>query len=72
MCSFIAERSGIINDYDKDHIVMRTATHEMGHSVGISSHCSDNTCAMFGGINNYNRHGHFCNNCRGTILIHNN
>ena len=60
------------NDYTRAHVVMRTANHEMGHSVGISPHCSDTTCAMYGGINNYNRHGHFCNTCRAKILIHNN
>ena len=67
-----ADVNSIVNDYTKAHVVMRTVNHEMGHSVGISPHCWDTTCAMYGGINNYNRHGHFCNTCRGKILIHNN
>jgi hypothetical protein len=72
----VAKVSDIINDYTKAHVVMRTVNHEMGHSTGISGpfngHCSDITCAMFRGIPNYNRHGHFCNGCRAMIRIHNN
>ncbi|MHC4648594.1 MAG: hypothetical protein ACYTBJ_24320, partial [Planctomycetota bacterium] len=72
----VAKVSDIINDYSKTHVVMRTCNHEMGHSVGITypitGHCADITCAMYGGIPNYNRHGHFCNGCRGKIRIHNN
>ncbi len=69
--------SGIINDYTKAHVVMRTSTHEMGHSVGIAypdhgGHCEDSTCVMYYLVNHYNRHGHFCNDCRGKIRIHNN
>jgi hypothetical protein len=64
--------SDIINDYSRAHVVMRTCNHEMGHSVGKSGHCGDITCAMYGGIPNYNRHGHFCNGCRSVIRIHNN
>ena len=63
---------GITNDYTRAHVVMRTSNHEMGHSVGKSGHCIDITCAMYGGIPNYNRHGHFCNVCRSVIRIHNN
>ncbi len=73
---FAASVGTITNDYTKDHVVMRTANHEMGHSVGINGsfggHCNDSTCCMYHSSPNYERHGHFCNNCRAMIYIHNN
>ena len=74
----VAQVSDILptNEYDKPHVVMHTVTHEMGHSVGITypirgGHCADPTCAMYYLVPNYNRHGHFCNDCRSRIYIHN-
>jgi hypothetical protein len=72
----VAAVNDIVTEYSRAHVVMRTATHEMGHSVGISGpysgHCSDSTCLMYMVVPNYDRHGHFCDSCRGMIYIHNN
>lgn len=62
-------------EYTKAEVVRDTITHEMGHAVGIvgqfNGHCDDPTCLMYRYSNNWSRDGHFCNDCRGMILIHN-
>ncbi len=64
------------DEYTKAQAVRHTITHEMGHAVGIDgpfdSHCDDDTCVMYRFSNNWKRDGHFCNDCRGMVLIHNN
>jgi len=59
----------------KAQVVQHTITHEMGHGVGINGpfggHCDDNTCLNAQSPENWRRDGHFCNDCRAMILIHN-
>jgi len=63
------------DEYTKAQVVHHVTTHEMGHAVGINGpyagHCNDSTCLMYRWTNNWSRDGHFCNDCRGMILIHN-
>jgi hypothetical protein len=64
------------DEYSKEQVVRHTATHEIGHAVGIrgmiDGHCDDQTCLMYRIPNNWKRDGHFCNDCRSRIKIHNN
>ncbi|MEI6149713.1 MAG: hypothetical protein WCS01_11485, partial [bacterium] len=64
------------DEYTKAQVLLHSITHEMGHATGINGafggHCNDSTCLMYQYSNNWKRDGHFCNDCRGMILIHNN
>ena len=64
------------DEYTKEQVVRHTITHEMGHACGINgpwaSHCNDPTCLMYQFSNNWKRDGHFCNDCRDQLRIHNN
>jgi len=64
------------DEADEDQVVRHVATHEMGHAVGINGpyngHCDDDTCVMYRYANNWKRDGHFCEDCRAMIRIHNN
>ncbi|MGD8500282.1 MAG: hypothetical protein PVJ86_06525 [Phycisphaerales bacterium] len=65
------------DEYTKAQVVRHTVTHEMGHATGISGpypggHCNESTCLMYQYSNNWNRDGHFCDDCRGMIRVHNN
>ncbi len=65
------------DEYTKAEVVRHTITHEMGHAVGITypqhdGHCEDETCVMYYLSPNWQRDGHFCDDCRAKILIHNN
>jgi tetratricopeptide (TPR) repeat protein len=60
------------NDQDRSE-----AYYLMGHATGITypfnnGHCNDSTCLMHKTSNNWKRDGHFCNDCRAKIEIHNN
>jgi len=66
------------DEYTKAQVVRHTITHEMGHAVGCCSfypgqdyHCNEPTCVMYKASINWSRDGHFCNECKGTIYIHN-
>jgi hypothetical protein len=60
------------NEYAKNIVIRHLITHEIGHGVGIGPHCNDATCVMYQWTMGWHRDGHFCNVCRGRILIHNN
>jgi hypothetical protein len=64
------------DEYTKAQVVQQAVTHEMGHAVGINGsyggHCDDDTCLMYRISINWSRDGHFCNDCKAMILIHNN
>ena len=66
-----AEEAPVSGDYSIEHVVQHIATHEMGHAVGVASHCGNGNCVMHEDNLNWDRGGYFCIDCGSQIYIHN-
>jgi hypothetical protein len=61
----------ITKEYTLDELQTHTIIHEAGHGAGILNHTNDPTCVMNNDSINWDRAGHFSDDARHQILIHN-